>query len=174
MGIVKRAKADNNGNKVNPVEWSGWKKFLILFLATGFGSGYFPVAPGTAGSVVGLAMAWALGNKSFFLILFLSVLLLGIGIYVSGAAGQIWKVSDPSRVVIDEIVGMLVTMIGIPVTGYYLCLGFLLFRLFDVWKPFPANLFEIKFEKGWGVMADDVMAGIYGNIVMHLVVRSQL
>lgn len=119
-------------------------------------------------------MVWGLGNKSVLLALFLSVLLCAIGIYVSGVAGQIWKVSDPSKVVIDEIVGMLITMIGIPVTGYYLVLGFLLFRLFDVWKPFPANIFETRFEKGWGVMADDVMAGIYGNIVMHLVVRSQI
>lgn len=152
----------------------GWKRFLVLFTATGFGSGYFPVAPGTAGSLVGLVFVWGLGNRSLFFSLLVSIVLCAVGVYVSGAAGQIWKVSDPSKVVIDEIVGMLITMIGIPVTGFYLGLGFLLFRLFDVWKPFPANIFETRFEKGWGVMADDVMAGIYGNIVMHLVVRAQL
>lgn len=150
-----------------------YRKILAVSAATGLGSGYFPLAPGTAGALVGLVfVVWL--NASWFVLTLFSVLLFFLGVWSSGAVSQIWKKTDPSRVVIDEIVGMMVTMIGIPVTGYFVLLGFLLFRLFDVWKPVPANYFEVRLPRGWGIMADDLMAGIYANILLHLVVRSQI
>ena len=149
------------------------RKFLAISSATGWGSGYFPLAPGTAGALVGLVfVVWL--NASWFVLSLFSLALFALGVWSGGAASQIWKKADPSRVVIDEIVGMMVTMIGIPVTGYFVLLGFLLFRLFDVWKPVPANYFEVRLPGGWGIMADDVMAGIYANIILHLVVKAQI
>ena len=150
-----------------------WRKIIALASATGLGSGYFPFAPGTAGALLGLVfVVWL--NASWPVLTLFSIALFFLGVWSSGAASQIWKKADPSRVVIDEIVGMMITMIGIPVTGGYLLLGFLLFRLFDIWKPVPANYFEVYLPKGWGVMADDLMAGIYGNILLHLVVKTQI
>lgn len=153
--------------------WEKWRKPFAVFIATGFGSGYFPLAPGTAGALVGLVLVVWL-NASWTTLLFLSVVLFFLGVWASSAASQIWKKADPSRVVVDEIVGMMTTMIGIPVGGYFVLLGFLLFRLFDVWKPVPANYFEVKLPRGWGIMADDLMAGIYANIILQLVIRTQV
>ena len=151
-----------------------FKKFGILFGATGAFSGYFPVAPGTAGSLVGVLVVWGLRAAPAPLLFLLSVALGVFGVWVSGAASKIFRTKDPQKVVIDEIVGMMITMIGIPVTGFTLGLGFLLFRLLDVWKPVPANIFEMRFKNGWGIMLDDVMAGIYANLILHLVVRAQI
>lgn len=150
------------------------KKFGVLFTATGAFAGYFPIAPGTAGSVVGLFLVWLLRGHSAVLLIFLALVLGFLGVWAGTEAGKLFKQADPSRVVIDEIVGMLITMIGIPVSGFTLVFGFLLFRFFDVWKPVPANILEQRFKNGWGIMLDDVMAGIYGNIILHLVMRAQI
>ena len=97
-----------------------------------------------------------------------------IGVWLSAVASHIFNYQDPSRVVVDEIVGVMVTMIGMPVTGYWLLAGFLVFRVLDVIKPFPANIFDSRVKGGWGVMMDDVVAGIYGNIILHLMLKAQL
>jgi phosphatidylglycerophosphatase A len=150
-----------------------WRRYLAVACATGLGSGYFPFAPGTAGALVGLVfVAWL--DASWWVLTLFSILLFFVGVWSGGAVSQIWKTADPSRVVIDEVVGMMVTMIGIPVSGYFVLLGFILFRIFDIWKPVPANYFEVRLPGGWGIMADDLVAGIYGNVILHLVVRSQL
>jgi len=157
---------------------AGWKartkKIGALCIATGGFSGYFPIAPGTAGSVVGLAFAWALRDASIPVQVAAAVVLCLIGVWASDKARQIFAQEDPSRVVIDEIVGMMITMIGIPVTPYSLVWGFVLFRIFDVIKIPPANIFDSHVKNGWGVMLDDVWAGIYGNILLHLMLRARI
>ena len=75
---------------------------------------------------------------------------------------------------IDEIVGMMITMVGVPVTPYWLVIGFVLFRIFDVVKIPPANIFDSRVKNGWGIMLDDVCAGIYGNILLHLMLRAKI
>lgn len=150
------------------------KSFGVYAIATGGFIGYFPVAPGTAGTLVGLLVVWIFAEAPFWLLLFLSLLLLVVGSWASGEANRLFGKSDSGHIVIDEIVGMMITMIGIPVTGYWMVLGFLLFRFFDIVKLPPGNYFDEKVKNGWGVVMDDVTAGIYSNILLHLMLRAQI
>ena len=144
----------------------------ILFLATGLYSGYAPYAPGTAGSVVGLVLAWAvtvpLARRSPLAALALIAALFGIGCWVSERAEALLEQHDSSHIVIDEIVGMALTMYLCPAAGWIAYgAGFLLFRLFDVLKPEPAGLVDRRMRGGAAVMLDDVVAAIYANLVLH-------
>lgn len=150
-----------------------FKKTGVILVATGGLSGYFPFAPGTMGSLVGAVPLWFLQPSVFFQVL----LILGVGalgVWSSHEAGKIFRVADAQYIVIDEIVGLWITMFAISVTLYNLVLGFLLFRFFDVFKLPPAHYFDRSWKNGWGVMLDDVTAGIYGNIILHLMLRAQL
>lgn len=152
----------------------GLKNVTAIFIASGAFSGFFPVAPGTVGSAVGLLLVWMMKDLSWGWLAGASIALLVIGIWGAGETCQILKKKDASQVVIDEIVGMMITMIGIPVTPYWLVIGFLVFRLLDIVKPAPAKHFDEKVAGGFGVMMDDVIAGIYGNLLLHLMIRAQI
>ncbi|NBX69223.1 MAG: phosphatidylglycerophosphatase A [Proteobacteria bacterium] len=160
---------------MNAQQWKErFKDWSAIFFASGFGSGFIPLAPGTWGSAVGVALVWKFWGNSV-LVQFLWVLLLGaLGVWASGVTCQYFKKQDCQYIVIDEIVGLMITMIGIPITGYELVIGFLLFRLFDVVKPVPVNWVDKKLKNGLGVMLDDVVAGVYGNLIMHLILRARL
>ncbi len=137
-------------------------------LSLGFGSGLTPVAPGTAGTLVAVPLyllAEPLGLP-IYLLLILMMLLLGIGLcsYTSHALG----VHDHGGIVWDEIVGYFITMIAAPAGWGWLVAGFLLFRLFDIWKPWPVGLLDKNISGGTGIMLDDVVAGIYALLVMQL------
>lgn len=148
------------------------KKAGILGIATGGFVGFIPLAPGTVGSAVGVALIWGLKGISLPLFILLCFLIFALGVWASDKAGQLLNKADASPIVIDEIVGMMITMIGIPVTGYWLVIGFLLFRFFDIVKLPPANILDARLKSGWGVMLDDVFAGIYANILLHLMLRA--
>lgn len=150
------------------------KKAGALLIASGLLVGYFPLAPGTMGSLLGLLLVWGLRPFSIGLLIALSLILLICGVWAAGQTCQMLKKKDASQVVIDEIVGMMITMIGVPVTPYWLLVGFVVFRIFDIVKPSPARYFDEKVSGGFGVMMDDVIAGIYGNILLHLMQRAQL
>ena len=147
---------------------------FIKFLASGFGAGYAPQAPGTAGSVVGLGLAfvlqWASGGN-WLLYLIITVFLSLLAVPVSTKAERLYGKKDCPKIVIDEIAGILVTFLVVPLTWYTALIGFMLFRLFDIWKPFPARLLQDRLPGGWGVVGDDVMAGIYANIVLQALTR---
>jgi phosphatidylglycerophosphatase A len=145
-----------------------------MFLATGGFVGYFPVASGTMGTLVGVAIVYGLRGLPGFSFVLVTLVLGAAGVWASREANIIFNKADSSRIVIDEIVGFMITMIGIPVTGYWLVMAFLLFRFFDITKLPPANIIDSKMKNGWGVMLDDVVAGIYGNIILHLMLRAQL
>jgi phosphatidylglycerophosphatase A len=145
---------------------------LILFLATGFYSGYIPVAPGTAGSVVGLVLAWGvtvpLEHRSRLAALALIAVLFAVGCWLSEHAETLLDQHDSSHIVIDEIVGMTLTMYLCPAASWAAFgAGFALFRLFDVLKPEPAGLIDRRMRGGVAVMLDDVVAAIYANLVLH-------
>ena len=142
-----------------------------MFIATGCYSGYLPKAPGTWGSLVGLLLFFLLHTLSLEIYLAVLAGLFVIGTFAAGEAEKIVDHKDPGLVVIDEIIGMLVTMIAIPATPLAMGLGFILFRIFDIWKPFPVNFFDQRFHGGLGIMLDDVMAGIYSLIILQLVIR---
>jgi len=142
-------------------------KKLITFLATGFGSGLSPVAPGTAGTLVGvficllcLPLPWTLRLVFVFVLFMLSI-------YIGEQAEKIYQKKDDQRIVIDEIVGLQVTMLPVAINILNLCAAFALFRVFDIWKPFPIKNLQ-TLPGGWGVVIDDVAAGIYAGIALWL------
>jgi phosphatidylglycerophosphatase A len=141
---------------------------LALAIATVGGVGYVPIAPGTFGSAAGIVLWWLIGP---------SVMLQAAAIVVVFAAG-VWSGSvcegcfcrtDPGHVVIDEVAGMLITLFLNPVGWAGALLAFLLFRLADVVKPYPANRFE-QLHGGLGVMADDCMAAVYANLTLRALI----
>jgi phosphatidylglycerophosphatase A len=142
-----------------------------MFIATGCYSGYLPKAPGTWGSLVGLLLFFLLHTLSLEIYLAVIAGIFVIGTFSAGEAEKIMDHQDPGLVVIDEIVGMLITMIAVPATPLAMVLGFILFRIFDILKPFPVNFFDQRFHGGLGIMLDDVMAGIYSLIILQLVIR---
>lgn len=141
---------------------------LVILLATWLGVGFAPVAPGTAGTLAAIPL---------FLLLSLLPLygylpcVLGIGLLASWAAGEAERIFDEkdSRViVIDEVVGFLVAMTALPLTWPYLIAGFCLFRVFDMIKPPPIRLIEKNVKGGWGVVLDDILAGVYAHISLRI------
>jgi phosphatidylglycerophosphatase A len=138
-------------------------------LATGFFTGFSPVAPGTAGSVLALIIFFLLPQISMgYWIIIIAVLSL-IGVYTATKMEEVYG-HDASHINIDEIVGMFISVFLLPKTLIVLIAAFFLFRIFDVWKPFPINNLQ-SLPKGWGVMADDFLAGIYTNILLQIATR---
>ncbi len=137
---------------------------LVLFIATGAGSGYAPVAPGTFGSAVGLLIYALLAGLTAAGLLAVAVVVVLVGVWASDRAERIFGVRDDGRIVIDEIAGMLIALLFLPVGPVVAGVGFLLFRLFDIVKPPPARAME-SLHGGLGVMLDDVFAGVYATLV---------
>jgi phosphatidylglycerophosphatase A len=142
------------------------RRTVPLALATVFGVGYAPVAPGTFGSAAGLLVWWPLQSASAGVQAAVIVALFAIGSWSGSVAERHFGHTDPSQVVIDELMGMLITLFLNPVGWRGAAAAFLFFRLADVVKPFPANRFE-RLPGGVGVMADDAMAAIYANLVLR-------
>jgi len=143
---------------------------LAVFLATAGYSGYFPIAPGTVGSAVGLLvylLVWWTQSPLVEVALIAAAFLAGT--WAATHAERFFGGIDPGPVVIDEVLGMLVTLAFIPVGIPGAVAGFFLFRVFDVIKPYPANRLE-KFHGGFGIMADDAMAGVYANLSLRLLI----
>ena len=141
---------------------------LALVVATAAYSGHVPVAPGTAGSLVGLAvfaLVRALGGPAIEVVTIIA--LVAAGIWAASEAERHFGRSDPGAIVIDEVAGMLVTLCWLPVSWGGALIGFLAFRAFDIVKPFPSRAAE-RLPRGWGVMADDLVAGVYAHIVLRL------
>jgi phosphatidylglycerophosphatase A len=137
------------------------------FLATGFGSGYSPFAPGTAGSLVGLALLWPLARLAPEWQVAVTAATFLVGTLAAGHVAARAGIEDPGIVVVDEIVGQWVSLLFLPLSPATLALGFLLFRVFDVVKPWPARQLE-ALHGGLGIMTDDLMAGIYANLLLRV------
>lgn len=145
-------------------------------IATGLGIGYIGKGAGTAAAFA-TALLWYLLlsdsiNSSFAIPLFITFVIIALGIWSANQVEALWG-KDHNRVVIDEVAGMCISLLFIPVSVKYIVIGFLLFRFFDIAKP----LFIRKMESlngGWGVMADDVLAGIYSNLILQLLVLTSL
>jgi phosphatidylglycerophosphatase A len=145
---------------------------LALFLATFAYCGYAPIAPGTAGSAAGLvvyaamrAMGWPVAGD-----LAVAGILLVAGVWAASSAERQLGLDDPGPVVIDEVVGMLVTLLFTGAGWTAAFAGFVYFRVFDIVKPYPAGRLE-RLGGGLGIMADDLMAGIYANVALQLTLR---
>ena len=141
-------------------------------LATVFGIGRVPFASGTVATLIaGVPCFLAVGSLSPPSQIYLALLLFALGVYVSDEAEREIGRTDPGEVVIDELCGYLVAMIGHPVTFPSILAGFFFFRLFDIWKPWPLRILESRLKGGLGIMADDVGAGIYANFAGLIVLR---
>jgi phosphatidylglycerophosphatase A len=139
------------------------------------GAGYFPIAPGTAGALIGVAIVVGLAQfqlprgSAVAVLAAASLALGGLGVWAAGKAEEFFARTDPSQVVVDEVVGQMLTLLLFPhATWKWLLAGFLLFRTFDILKPFPARQAE-RIPRGWGIMLDDVVAGLYGLAVLSLI-----
>lgn len=140
---------------------------LATLIATGFGSGYSPFAPGTAGSAVGLLLFWPLSRLPLAVQIALTVVVLVLGIVAATRVARRVGLEDPGIVVVDEVVGQWITLVSLPLTPLTAAAGFFLFRVMDVVKPWPARQLE-HLRAGYGIMADDVMAGIYAQLALRV------
>lgn len=142
---------------------------IVSIIATFFYVGYLPFIPGTFGSLAGVVVYYLIkGNIITYIsvVSFLAVL----GFLAAGQAERIFNVKDPRYVVIDEVVGMLLSLLFLPYDLKVVIMGFFVFRLMDTLKPYPIGLIE-RLHGGKGIMGDDVMAGIYTNIILQAVLR---
>ncbi len=141
---------------------------LIVFMGTGAFAGYFPVMPGTAGTVAGVFVYLAIAHLTLPVYLFLTLLFILFSVWISGRTEKIFEKKDPPEVVIDEIAGYLVTMMSFPAEWKYVFVGFFLFRILDIVKPYPANRINNSMGGGWGIVLDDIVAGVYANIGLQI------
>ncbi len=146
------------------------KNKIVLFLATGAYSGKFPKAPGTAGTLVAVPLWFLLSFYTEPLVYMALTVLAVVGaMFVCQLYEKNVQTHDSSEIVIDEIVGFLIAMTWVPLNWKFGLLGFLLFRLFDIWKPYPISYFDKNIKGGVGVVVDDVAAGILTNFILQVV-----
>ncbi len=138
-----------------------------LLLATGFHLGRIPRAPGTVGSLAALMVFLPFRSLPWTVHLPVVAILLAVGAYAAGRAEEALGAKDPPAVIIDEMVGCWAALIAIPPSFPPMLCAFALFRLFDIWKPFPADRAE-RLPGGWGIMLDDVVAAAYANMLVRL------
>ena len=154
---------------------------LAYFIGTGAGAGLIPIAPGTFGSIEGVAVFLGIHEAAsglsahgaagvaaiWWLFIGVNVVIFCVGVWASSRVAQLLGVTDPGRVVIDEVSGQLISLTPLlfAPTWVSMLLGFILFRGFDIWKPFPIRKFE-QLPRGWGIMTDDAGAGILAAVVL--------
>lgn len=140
---------------------------MITFLATGFGAGLVPFAPGTAGTLIGVPICLIFLPFPWVVRLIAVIALLAFSVYAAQQAENIYQKIDDQRIVIDEIIGFQITMLPAEITIINICAGFVLFRIFDILKPFPIRNLQ-RLPGGWGIVADDAVAGIYAGMAIWL------
>ena len=145
------------------------KQQTILFLATGGFLGKIPFMPGTFGTLAAIPFILAFSQVPHGLLHFPLILLILAAVWIADEAEKILKQKDPGCIVIDEVAGYSVAMAALPITWQSLAAGFILFRFFDILKPFPVNYFERTYSGGPGVVLDDVVAGLMTALVLHIV-----
>lgn len=148
--------------------------YFIVILATGFGIGYSPIAPGTLGTLIAIPIYYFLSEIPSPIYEITLIAIFFLSVWISENAETYFRKKDDQRIVIDEMMGFLITMLWLPKTIFSIITGFFLFRFFDILKPFPIRSLERRLKGGFGVVLDDVAAGIYANIILHLIGRIYL
>ena len=143
-------------------------KYPVHFLAFGFGTGLVPFAPGTFGSLIGVALFWLMASLRACSYAAIVAVLFVAGIFICGQTARDFAEVDPGFIVYDEVVGFLVAMYLMPREWRWIAAGFAVYRIFDIWKPFPIHLVEEELGLGTAIMADDVIAGIYTLLILQL------
>ncbi|MEP4545891.1 MAG: phosphatidylglycerophosphatase A [Saccharospirillum sp.] len=147
-----------------------WHNHWTHFLAFGLGSGAAPKAPGTFGTLAAVPLFLLLSLLPLWLYLVVVVASFVLGCYLCDRVSRDMGVHDHGGIVWDEFVGFWITMIAVPVSLWTVVLGFILFRIFDIIKPWPIGWLDRRVEGGLGIMIDDVIAGIFAGVILHLVV----
>lgn len=140
------------------------------FLAFGFGSGLSPIAPGTMGTIAVIPIYLFMQNLNLLPYIILTAIISIVGIWICGASSKMLGVHDHGGIVWDEFAGYLITMIAAPSGWLWVIIGFVLFRIFDIWKPWPIHVVDKHVSGGFGIMLDDIIAGIFAGIVLQLIV----
>jgi phosphatidylglycerophosphatase A len=146
---------------------AGVKGKTALILASWFGSGLAPFAPGTCGTLAGAPLALLMGRLGTLQASLFVVVFIAVAVWSAEVTRKMAARNDPSVVVVDEVAGFLLTLFLMPLSVTHVGLGFLLFRLFDIFKPFPIRNLE-KLKGGLGIVADDLLAGVYANLSLRL------
>jgi phosphatidylglycerophosphatase A len=146
------------------------RRFIVI-MATWLGAGYSPFASGTVGTLAAIPLYLIYAHLSLPLYVATLIPFFFLSCWVSGRAEEIFGEKDSGRIVIDEVIGYLVTMTGAPFSWPAVIAGFFLFRLFDIVKPQPARWFDRHLKNGYGVVLDDVVAGVYACICLHLALK---
>ena len=147
-------------------------RWLAVSVSSALGVGFFPLAPGTAGTLIpGVPLAWLVSGRGPSSALVLVALLFAVGCWAAGVYERIFRKRDPSVVVLDEVVGFLITMVGLPRDWHLFLIGFLVFRGLDILKPWPAGLVDRRVPGGLGIMLDDVVAGLYARLILEGIYR---
>ncbi len=140
----------------------------IHFLSVGFGSGLAPFAPGTFGTLAAIPVYLLMSGLTLEIYLLITIIAFLVGVFLCDKTARALGVHDHSGIVWDEIVGFLITMVAVPLDWRWIVIGFVLFRLFDILKPWPIKWADQRLTGGFGIMFDDVLAGIFALIVLHL------
>jgi phosphatidylglycerophosphatase A len=147
-----------------------WRDQAALCLATGFSVGRVPFAPGTFGSLLALPLCAGLALLGPALAAVGAAAFLAPAIWAAGRAEQLLGRKDAPAIVVDEIAGMLIALAGLPFSGFNAAAGFAVFLVMDIFKPFPAGLIDSRMRGGVGIVLDDVVAGVYANLLLRLAV----
>ena len=148
-----------------------FREKAVMFLATGFYIGNIPVAPGTFGSLLGLPLCFSLAGISAASAVLWTLLFILFAVWIADAAEKILKQNDPGCIVIDEIAGMMVAFVGLPFNPITVVIGFIIFRILDILKPFPIRDLDKRIPGGLGVVADDVAAGLIANLLLRIIIQ---
>ena len=144
------------------------KDKTIVFISTGCFIGKIPFAPGTAGSLIGLPICFALSKIDLAVAVIITLIFIIFSIWIAHEAERILNKKDPGCIVIDEIAGIIVIFIGLPFNLISATVGFAVFRVLDIVKPYPIRIIEKKISGGMGIVLDDVAAGIIGNLLLRI------
>lgn len=150
------------------------KDKIVIMLATFFGAGKFPKAPGTMGTLATIPLWYFMAKLSVLPYMLIVIVLAVMGILIAQAYEAIVQKHDSKEIVIDEVVGFLITMTWLPVTWQSVVLGFILFRFFDIVKPPPIRQLDQKVKGGTGVMIDDIAAGVICNLILQIIYTNTL
>lgn len=142
-----------------------FQRRVATFIASVAYLGYSPLAPGTVGTLAAFAVYWWLVPAGYW-VLIVGAVAIAVGIWAGGVAEKVWQKKDPGRVCVDEFAAYFIAVAFLPKTAAYAVAAFILFRIFDILKPFPAGRSQ-RLSGGWGIMADDVVAGVYANLVLQ-------
>jgi len=140
----------------------------VLFLSSGAFIGNIPFAPGTFGALLGLPLCFLLSKVNVWISILFIAVFAALAIWVCNKAQQLIQEKDPGCIVIDEIAGMMLSLAGIPFGPVSAAAGFVIFRLLDIFKPFPIRAVEKKFSGGTGIVLDDIAAGFISNIILRI------